>query len=103
VLLRHSSVIGVLLEWVVVGAVGFLTEPEVFESMSLGEVCVIARFELVVLECAVDVGVSKNEDSERGHATSWFESLRVFMHSWTMEGWLLFWWPLFIWPLFESS
>jgi len=81
VLLRHSSVTGVLLEWVVVGAVRFSTEPRMLESVSIGKMCAIAWFKLVVSECAVDVGVSEDEVTEGGHAASCSVISRVFMHS----------------------
>jgi len=48
VLLRHGSVTGVLLEWIVVGAVGFLTEPGMFESMVVSKMCAVSLFEFVV-------------------------------------------------------
>jgi len=81
VLLRHSSVTGVLLEWVVVGAVRFSTEPGMLESVSVGKMCVIAWLEFVISECAVDVGISEDEISEGGHAASCSVISRVFMHS----------------------
>ena len=80
-MLGHELMVAVLLEWVVIGAVGFSTEPRVLECVGMGEVCAIARLELVIPECAVDVGISENEDSERGHAASLSESSRAFMHS----------------------
>ena len=79
--LGHELMVAVLLEWIVVGAVRFSTEPRVLECVGMGEVCAMTRFELVIPECAVDVGVSEDEGSERGHAASLSESSRVFMHS----------------------
>ena len=80
-MLGHELMVAVLLEWVVIGAVGFLTEPRMLECVGMGEVCAITGLELVVPECAVDVGVSEDEGSERGHAALLSESLRAFMHS----------------------
>jgi len=48
VLLRHGSVTGVLLEWIMVGAVWFLTEPGMFESVGVSEMCAVSLFEFVV-------------------------------------------------------
>jgi len=48
VLLGHNSVTGVLLEWIMIGAVGFLTEPGVFESVGVSEMCAVSLFEFVV-------------------------------------------------------
>ena len=47
-LLRHCLVTGVLLEWIVVGAVWFSTEPGMFESVDVSEMCVVSLFEFVV-------------------------------------------------------
>ena len=80
-LLRQSSVTGVLFEWVVVGAVRFLTEPGMLENVSMGKMCATAWFKLVVSECAVDEGVSEDEVSEGGHAAFCSVVSRVFIHS----------------------
>jgi len=81
VLLRHSSVLGVLLDWIVVGAVRFLTEPGMFESMGVSEMCALFLFKFVISECTVDVGISEDEVSEGGHAAFCSVISRVFMHS----------------------
>jgi len=74
-------VTGVLLEWIVVGAVRFLTEPGMLEHVSMGKMCATACFKLVISECVVDVGVSEDEVSEGGHAAFCSVISRVFMHS----------------------
>jgi len=81
VLLRHGSVTRLLLEWIVVGAVRFSTEPGMLERVSMGKMCATAWFKFVISECAVDVGVSEDEVSEGGHAASCSVISRVFIHS----------------------
>ena len=77
--IRHDLL--VLLERVMVGAIRFLTEPRVFEHMGVCEMCATTRFEFVIPECAVDIGVPEAEDSERGHVALSSEIPRVFIHS----------------------
>ena len=80
--IRHGLVVAALsLIGFVVGTVGFLTEPGMFECMGMSEVCAVARFKFVVPECAVDVGVPEDKDSERGHVALSSEISRVFIHS----------------------
>jgi len=72
----------------VVGAVVFFAETTMFECVNVGDVYASSRFEFVVFVGTPNVGISEELLKEeggrcgRGHAISWSDISRVFMHSW---------------------